>query len=1202
MKPRPPEKGAPGLALPNLDEVRHAAPVSPEARPPISSSVRSKRKPIELLKKQTAPGSARPQAYAAPVRTRRDGRQVAASGVQMREKQARSMHHAKRKGNSAISSPPLLADDQYVQHFLSAAIPGYQASELTYWTNILRAAEAQGLDALLMATREMGRTIFESAAYAARNRTDHEYVYDLYQTYLMRDPDIGGWAFWEGCIPPNGRLGVREGFLVASTEFHDLVATLTAGGAISGVVSSITNARVDPFNQTGDQLAARDCEWSLPLISLPGRAGLDLGLGLSYSSLVWTRSGPYLYFDEDHSPISPGFRLGFASIQGPFFEAQFRKKIYLLISSSGRRVELRQLGASNVFEAGDSSYLQLSDNGTSLLLRSTDGTQLSYEPTANGWQATLVKDRNGNYLSIVNNDYGDIQTVVDTAGRVFYFNYDSSANLNSITQYWNGGWHTWATFGWGAPLNLDVSGFTGASVVGAYQQESIAVLRQVGLPDGSYYTFDYSGAGQVNAIRRYTYDTVQRSYTSYVYDNANSDCPRITQAHLWASNWTGISGLPTEATTTFGVTGDGAHEMVAPDGTTYRDYYYQSGWQRGLIMQNEVWGKSDPANSSSPVIRQKWTTTHWTQDNEAVSYQTNPRAWQTNIYDAGGNRRCLVTAFQGPFSRPWFVVEFDPTVTNIIRRTYFEYVNDAAYTNQRIIGLLYRQTVYDDAWAPVSRTSYGYDDPNRIQAQATYAAMHDDTYNQNFLIRGNLTSVSRWDATDIDNSAKTLTTQMTYDSAGNLVSTTDPMTHQTSIGFTDAFSDDLTRNTYAYPTTISDADGFSSYVKYNYDYGLKTSVQTPQPNTVNNAAGPIQTFEYDYALRLTRTTNLSNNAYRKYVYGPTYWQSWSSVNNLTDEDYSMTLLDGLGRTVGVAHEHPGSAGNYAAQLTVYDALGRVKKQSNPTEINGAWTAYGEDAAGWVYTEQTYDWKGRALSTTNTDGTQKYASYTGCGCAGGEAVTLTDEAGRQQKVYADFLGRQWKTEVLNWNGTVYSTTTNTFNALDQVTNVRQTDNATGVYQDTTIDYDGYGRLWKKHMPEQNAGTATVYAYNDDDTISSVTDARGASATYGYNNNRHLVTSIAYSAPSGVANAQNASFSYDSAGNRTLMIDGLGTRAYSFDQLSRLVSETRSFNGVGTFTLSYDYNLADELKKITDASNSTINYGYDSIGRLNGVTGS
>ena len=82
---------------------------------------------------------------------------------------------------------------------------------------------------------------------------------------------------------------------------------------------------------------------------------------------------------------------------------------------------------------------------------------------------------------------------------------------------------------------------------------------------------------------------------------------------------------------------------------------------------------------------------------------------------------------------------------------------------------------------------------------------------------------------------------------------------------------------------------------------------------------------------------------------------------------------------------------------IYDVVGRPIKQSNPTEtsvsISGvsidpyAWAFAGDDDAasgglGWLYTQQTYDWKGRPLVTTNTDGTMKEASYTGCGCAGG----------------------------------------------------------------------------------------------------------------------------------------------------------------------------------------------------------------------------
>src|SRR5204863_7038873 len=142
-------------------------------------------------------------------------------------------------------------------------------------------------------------------------------------------------------------------------------------------VTSALTARVDLRNQSGSQLLARDVEWSLPIVSLAGR-GVDLGLTLSYSSAaVWTRSGPYIYFDDDNSSLSPGFRLGFPTVQEKFFNAQTGGNGYLLITSAASRVELRQTATANVYEAADSSYLQLTDTSATdgkLLLRSTDGT------------------------------------------------------------------------------------------------------------------------------------------------------------------------------------------------------------------------------------------------------------------------------------------------------------------------------------------------------------------------------------------------------------------------------------------------------------------------------------------------------------------------------------------------------------------------------------------------------------------------------------------------------------------------------------------------------------------------------------------------------------------------------------------------------------------------------------------------------------
>ena len=101
-------------------------------------------------------------------------------------------------------------------------------------------------------------------------------------------------------------------------------------------------------------------------------------------------------------------------------------------------MQLRQVGPSNVYEAGDSSYLQLIDNSPKLLVRSNDGTQLSFVEINNEYSCTQIKDRNGNYISVNHNALGRITTITDTLGRVITFNYDTNANLISITQSWNG--------------------------------------------------------------------------------------------------------------------------------------------------------------------------------------------------------------------------------------------------------------------------------------------------------------------------------------------------------------------------------------------------------------------------------------------------------------------------------------------------------------------------------------------------------------------------------------------------------------------------------------------------------------------------------------------------------------------------------------------------------------------------------------------
>lgn len=100
------------------------------------------------------------------------------------------------------------------------------------WTNILNTAYAQGPTSVLTQARALGRSLFQSAAYASFNRSDEDFVTDLYNAYLQRDPDESGYANWLSTLQYdnahglNGREHLLQGFEY-STEFINLVNSLT---------------------------------------------------------------------------------------------------------------------------------------------------------------------------------------------------------------------------------------------------------------------------------------------------------------------------------------------------------------------------------------------------------------------------------------------------------------------------------------------------------------------------------------------------------------------------------------------------------------------------------------------------------------------------------------------------------------------------------------------------------------------------------------------------------------------------------------------------------------------------------------------------------------------------------------------------------------------------------------------------------------
>jgi RHS repeat-associated protein len=955
---------------------------------------------------------------------------------------------------------------------------------------------------------------------------------------------------------------------------------------------NFSTARVQPINETGQPgvtLGSRNFNWNLPLVSLPGRAGMDFSLTLYYNSLVWTKDGSYIKFNADLGNPAPGFRLGLPTLQQRFFNSQTGMYAYMMITPSGGRIELRQIGTSNIYESQDNSYARLdASNASAPIVRMTDGTQLTFtQVTVNSeFRCTQIKDRNGNYISATyNTTNGHMLTATDTLGRVITFVYDASDNLSAIRQTWAGVTHDWATFSYGQVYVAPA--FGGGLTINGPNNNYTTVLTQVNLHDGSYYTFNYNNEfAQVFRINRYAADGHILAYTNYNLSTSagQTECPRFTERRDWAENWNSHN----EVVTGFSAASDNSwSQQTAPDGTIYKELYYNSSWANGLAYQTEIW---------SGGVRKSFTAITWTADDMYLGYQKNPRQLEVHTYDDAGNHKRVATNYTtynlpNPVTLPTEVIEYNADGITVLRRTTTTYfnggANQQAYIDRRVLGLPREVIVYNGANQPQSKTWYDYDWSDAAYWAALPAAATQHDASGTSYGRGNLVWVGRWDVTDVNNSSKILNSYTKYNRTGSIIKTEDAYGQGTAISYTDAFSDAVNRNTFAYPTSTTDAENYSSSTQYNYDFGGVTRVQDPK--------GAVQTITYDGAARRLRITNQTTGAYTRWEYATanTFVAAFTTVETGQGEAFEGTAFDGVGRYRATQREMPGSVGGYSTTIQSYDVMGRLKDKSNPTEMTAYWIPSGDDAAtGFVWSTYTYDWNGRPAVTTNPDGSTRENTYSGCGCAGSDQTTARDEQGRRKRFTKDIAGRLIKTEELNWDQTVYSTTNYTYNVRDQLTNINQE----GLQRSFT--YDGYGRTATRITPEQ--GTTTYTHYNND-LLQTVTDARGAITTFLYNA-RHLVTNMNYTVSGSVAATPNVTYGYDSVGNRTSMTDGLGSISYAYNTDSQLTSETRTFNGLaGSYTLSYTYGLGGQLKSITNPWSAQVGYGYDKVGRPSNVTG-
>ena len=391
------------------------------------------------------------------------------------------------------------------------------------------------------------------------------------------------------------------------------------------------------------------------------------------------------------------------------------------------------------------------------------------------------------------------------------------------------------------------------------------------------------------------------------------------------------------------------------------------------------------------------------------------------------------------------------------------------------------------------------------------------------------------------------TTRFAYDPHGLPTAFIDPLGHSTVTerdprGNPTRISDPLGHVTTldydprGLPTRTTDPDGLVTTLVYNARGLPGTRTATPPPG---QGAPRTTTFEYDAAGNLSATTTPD---------GITTAFEYDARNRLT------TVTDAEGGRLTFTYDPAGNLIETATvapdgtvlehTTTVYDARNRAVETRTPHRP-------GSDAV----TRTTLDANGNPVATTDPDGNPTAFAY--------------DAADRLTRT-TDALG---------------ATTARDYDVRDHLTRMAAPDGAT-----TTYAYDPRGRRIAEHSPDRGR---LAFAYDKASNLTTVTDARGITATLAYDA-ADRITAVAY--PDAT---QDVTFGYDACANGIGRLctrhDPSGGYTLAYDAFGNLSESTRTSGGQ-PFTTAYGRDAGNRLTTITYPDATTVAYTRDALGRI------
>lgn len=301
-----------------------------------------------------------------------------------------------------------------------------------------------------------------------------------------------------------------------------------------------------------------------------------------------------------------------------------------------------------------------------------------------------------------------------------------------------------------------------------------------------------------------------------------------------------------------------------------------------------------------------------------------------------------------------------------------------------------------------------------------------------------------------------------------------------------------------------------------------------------------------------------------------------------------------GRSFAVTHDARGwvdsitEAGRGTHRFT-YDERGLKTAWTKPdgTRITYSYdqrdrlVAY-TDALGRTFRRDLND-RGLPVKFVNPDGTTRTVTYD----AYGRKTAATDALGRTNRYAYDELGRVTRHEDAYGRVTAYDYTElpQGCGSCTLTPTPSRIVGPDGVA--TSFLYDTEGRLLARTVAQGTAVEATtVYAYDEDNNVTAVTDPEGRVTRYTYDSDGHRLTATD---PVG----RVTEWAYDAEGRNTSITgpDG-GVTRFEYDAADRVVAQT---DAAGNTTRTA-YNAEGKPVAVTDALGRVTRFAYDAAGRL------